>query len=93
LLKARRQELHAKIARVIEQRFPELKDSEPEVLAHHYTQAGELRTAIPLWQRAGVLDRAPRYGPQGRLSPAVAFQLAAHNSDSAWRSCCYVWGV
>ena len=35
LLKSRRQELHAKIARVIEQRFPNIKTTEPEVLAHH----------------------------------------------------------
>ena len=37
LLKRRRQELHAKIARVIEQRFPNIKTTEPEVLAHHLT--------------------------------------------------------
>ena len=32
LLKSRRQELHAKIARVIEERFPHVKDTEPELL-------------------------------------------------------------
>jgi class 3 adenylate cyclase/predicted negative regulator of RcsB-dependent stress response len=58
LLKSRRQELHAKIAQVIEQRFPQIKDSEPEVLAHHYTQAGQPRSAIPLWQKAGELALA-----------------------------------
>ena len=55
LLKSRRQELHAKIARVIEERFPNVKDTEPEVLAHHYTAAGQLSAAIPLWQKAGEL--------------------------------------
>jgi predicted ATPase len=40
LLRSRRQELHAKIARVIEQRFPKIKTTEPEVLAHHLTAAG-----------------------------------------------------
>jgi predicted ATPase len=54
LLKSRRQELHAKIARVIE-RFPAIKDTEPELLAHHETQAGQLQRAIPLWQKAGEL--------------------------------------
>jgi len=53
LLKSRRQELHAKIAWVIEQRFPVTKDTEPVVLAHHYTQAGQPRCAIPLWRKAG----------------------------------------
>ena len=55
LLKSRRQELHAKIARVIEQRFPNIKTTEPEVLAHHLTAAGLAEAAIPLWQSAGEL--------------------------------------
>ena len=55
LLKRRRQELHAKIARVIEQRFPNTKTTEPEVLAHHLTAAGLCEAAIPLWQSAGEL--------------------------------------
>jgi MalT-like TPR region len=55
LLKSGRQELHAKIARVIEQRFPNIKTTEPEVLAHHLTEAGLAEPAIPLWQAAGEL--------------------------------------
>ncbi len=40
-----------KIARVIEQRFPNLKTTEPkEVLAHHLTAANLAEAAIPLWQ-------------------------------------------
>ena len=55
LLKSRKQELHGKIARVIEQRFPNIKTTEPEVLAHHLTAAGLAESAIPLWQAAGEL--------------------------------------
>jgi class 3 adenylate cyclase/tetratricopeptide (TPR) repeat protein len=55
LLKSRRQELHAKIARVIEQRFPNIKTTEPEVLAHHLSAAGQSKAAIPFWQTAGEL--------------------------------------
>ena len=55
LLKSRRQELHAKIARVIEERFPNIKTTEPEVLAHHLTAACLAESAIPLWQAAGEL--------------------------------------
>jgi tetratricopeptide (TPR) repeat protein len=55
LLKSRRQELHGKIARVIEQRFPNIKTTEPEVLAYHFTAAGLAEAAIPLWQAAGDL--------------------------------------
>jgi hypothetical protein len=55
LLKSRRQELHAKISRMIEARFPNIKSIEPEVLAHHLTAAGLTEAAIPLWQAAGEL--------------------------------------
>jgi predicted ATPase len=55
LLKTRRQELHGKIARVIEERFPAVRENEPEVLAHHLTAAGATQAAIPLWQKAGEL--------------------------------------
>jgi class 3 adenylate cyclase/tetratricopeptide (TPR) repeat protein len=55
LLKSRRKELHEKIARVIEQRFPNIEATEPEVLAHHLTVAGLAEAAIPLWQVAGEL--------------------------------------
>jgi class 3 adenylate cyclase/tetratricopeptide (TPR) repeat protein len=55
LLKSRRQELHAKIARVIEQRFPNTTATEPEVLAHHLTEAGLNEAAVPLWQSAGEI--------------------------------------
>ncbi|MFN0316469.1 MAG: AAA family ATPase [Burkholderiales bacterium] len=52
LLKSRRQALHAKIARVLEEHFPATKDTEPELLAHHHTSAGEFDVAIPLWIKA-----------------------------------------
>jgi class 3 adenylate cyclase/predicted ATPase len=56
LLKSRRQELHRKIARVIEERFPNIKTTEPEVLAHHLTTAHLAEAAIPLWRAAGELS-------------------------------------
>ena len=55
LLRSRRQELHGKIARVIEAQFSTIKTTEPEVLAHHFTAAGLSQVAIPLWQAAGDL--------------------------------------
>ncbi len=44
---------HAKIARFLTTRFPEVIDSQPEVLAHHYTASGELEEALRHWVRAG----------------------------------------
>jgi len=38
---------------VLEQRFPETVASQPELLAHHYIEAGLIAQAIPYWQQAG----------------------------------------
>jgi class 3 adenylate cyclase/tetratricopeptide (TPR) repeat protein len=53
LLRSTRQQYHQCIAQVVEARFPEHCETQPELLAHHYTEAGMLAQAIPYWQRAG----------------------------------------
>jgi predicted ATPase len=53
LLKSTRQRHHQQVARVLEERFPETAETQPEVLAHHYTEAGLSEQAIPYWQQAG----------------------------------------
>jgi class 3 adenylate cyclase/predicted ATPase len=58
LLRARRSDLHARIAGVLEQQFPDFGETQPEVLAQHYARAGKPQEAINYWQRAG--DRAAR---------------------------------
>ncbi|MBI3247899.1 MAG: AAA family ATPase [Deltaproteobacteria bacterium] len=59
LLKSRRQQLHQQIAQVLAERFPETIETQPELLAHHYTEAGLKEQAIPYWQRAG--ERATQH--------------------------------
>ena len=53
LLRAKRVELHARIARALDQQFPDNKESNPEVIARHYAEAGLAPEAIDYWQRAG----------------------------------------
>jgi tetratricopeptide (TPR) repeat protein len=53
LLMSTRRGLHSKIARVLRDRFPERAASEPESLAQHFTEAGELFEAIKYWLIAG----------------------------------------
>jgi tetratricopeptide (TPR) repeat protein len=53
LLKSRRKELHRLVARTIDENFPALKDVHPEVLARHWTEAGDIEPAIAEWSRAG----------------------------------------
>ncbi|WP_024518601.1 adenylate/guanylate cyclase domain-containing protein [Bradyrhizobium sp. Tv2a-2] len=57
LLREKRQQLHARIATVLDRQF-DVGDSQPELLARHYTLAAMPREAINHWQRAG--DRATK---------------------------------
>ena len=52
LLKTRRGHLHAAIANALEQKFPEVAQSQPETLAHHLTEAGLIDKAIGYWLQA-----------------------------------------
>ena len=58
LLKSRRKELHRLVARTIDEKFPALKEAHPEVLARHWTEAGETEPAIAEWSRAGKAAEA-----------------------------------
>ena len=53
LLKSKRQQYHQQTVRILEQHFPEIAETQPELLAHHYTEAGLPAQALPYWQRAG----------------------------------------
>jgi len=53
LLKSTRQQYHQHIAQVLAEHFPETAETQPELLAHHYTETGLTEQAIPYWQRAG----------------------------------------
>jgi predicted ATPase/class 3 adenylate cyclase len=53
ILRSTRQQHHQRIAQVVEARFPELCETQPELLAHHYTEAGLTAQAIGYAQRAG----------------------------------------
>ena len=58
LLKSRRRELHRLVAQTIDKEFPVLNEAHPEVLARHWTEAGEAEPAIAEWQRAGKTAEA-----------------------------------
>jgi predicted ATPase len=53
LLRARRQELHARVAAVLEENFADLVGRQPELLARHLSAAGEAETAVDQWLKAG----------------------------------------
>ncbi|HZY58201.1 MAG TPA: AAA family ATPase [Candidatus Binataceae bacterium] len=53
LLKSRRKYLHRLVARTIDKQFSALREEHPEVLARHWTEAGETEPAITQWSTAG----------------------------------------
>jgi class 3 adenylate cyclase/tetratricopeptide (TPR) repeat protein len=52
LLKSKRQQLHARIAEALEEEFPNVGETGPEVLARHLTEAGQAERAIAYWRAA-----------------------------------------
>ena len=53
LLKTTRQHYHQRIAEVLETQFPETTEAQPELVAHHFTEAGLPEKAIHYWHQAG----------------------------------------
>jgi predicted ATPase len=53
LLRGKRHELHGRIAAVLEEQFPDSTETQPELVAHHYTQAGIVQKAVEYWYKAG----------------------------------------
>jgi class 3 adenylate cyclase/predicted ATPase len=53
LLRSTRQQYHQRIAQVLEAQFPETVETQPELVAQHYTAAGGTEQAVRYWQRAG----------------------------------------
>ncbi|MCB0166448.1 MAG: AAA family ATPase, partial [Anaerolineae bacterium] len=53
LLRMKRQQVHQRIAQVLVEQFPDFEQTEPEVIAHHYTAAGQNEAAVRFWYKAG----------------------------------------
>ena len=53
LLRRSRHQLHAHIARALETQSPELMDTQPELFAQHYAEAGLVEESVVYWAKAG----------------------------------------
>jgi predicted ATPase len=58
LLCSSRQQLHTQIAEALEAHSPEMMDSQPELFAQHYAEAGLSEKAVDYWTRAGKRSAA-----------------------------------
>jgi class 3 adenylate cyclase len=54
LLKRTRQQYHQRAAKLLEDRFPEVASTQPELVAHHYTEANCPAPAVAYWHKAGT---------------------------------------
>ncbi|MBH5402441.1 AAA family ATPase [Bradyrhizobium sp. CNPSo 4010] len=74
LLKSRRQVLHTRIGDVLREKFPVVAETEPEVLAHHFTEAGLSEVALEWWRKAGqqALKRSAYSEAIAHLGKAIA---------------------
>jgi tetratricopeptide (TPR) repeat protein len=54
LLREPRRELHARIAEILEGQFAEVSEKQPELLARHFSEAGQIEKAAMLWGKAGL---------------------------------------
>ena len=66
LLRSSRQQLHAQIAEALETHFPEITDTQPELLAQHYAEAGLVEKSVACWGKAGRVRGALGDGRSGR---------------------------
>lgn len=74
LLRSRRREIHATIARTLVERFPQTCEAQPEVPARHFTEAGDSAEAIALWRKAG--ERAMARSAQAEAAAHFGQALA-----------------
>ena len=64
-------QLHGQIARALEEKFADIVASQPEIVAHHFTEAGLVEPAIDYWLKAG----------QSRTQP---FSECRHRITAIW---------
>jgi predicted ATPase len=74
LLKSRRQVLHRRIAETLRDRFRTMAEVQPEVVAHHFTQAGLSEAAVEWWLKAGdrALNRSANNEAIAHLEKAIS---------------------
>ncbi|MBT3271334.1 AAA family ATPase [Candidatus Poribacteria bacterium] len=73
LLRRRREETHAAIARALMERFPEVVETQPELVAHHLTSARRAEEALPYWKSAGnrAVERSANTEAIGHFGKAL----------------------
>ena len=85
LLRRKREELHKRIAGALQERFPERVESEPELLAHHLTEARLFEPAIEQWKKAGNRAMASSANAESASHLSKALELFTQLEDAGNR--------
>ena len=86
LPRRRRQAGHQRIAHVLEAHFPQTVEAQPELLAYHYTEAGQAEAAVPYWQRAGqcALQRSAHVEAVAQLTQGLTALTSLPETTARW---------
>ncbi|WP_283816508.1 AAA family ATPase [Bradyrhizobium sp. AUGA SZCCT0431] len=85
LLRSTRRQLHGRIAQAITELTPQIVETQPELLAHHYAQAGLIDDAIAYGLRAGRRSAARSANEEAITHYTKALELLATKSEGAER--------
>jgi class 3 adenylate cyclase/tetratricopeptide (TPR) repeat protein len=85
LLRSTRRELHGRIARAITELMPQIVETQPELLAHHYAQAGLIDNAILYGLQAGGRSAARSANEEAIAHYSKALELLAAKPEGAER--------
>jgi hypothetical protein len=85
LLKSTRRELHRRVAQALCERFATLTETRPEMIARHWTEAGESRAAVAAWKKAGERANARRAFKEAEESYRRALNVLLETPSSAAR--------
>ena len=86
VLRERRDELHAQIARTLAADFPEVLESRPELIAYHCTEAGLDEEAVEFWREAGERAMSRSAAPEAVAHLSSALQVLAKFPESHHRN-------
>jgi serine/threonine protein kinase/predicted ATPase len=85
LLKKKRQAFHSTIATTLESRFPDTTLTQPALLAHHFTEAGNAPKAVEYWQKAGQQSQARSASQEAVSNYKRGLDVIATMPESATR--------
>ncbi|HKA06048.1 MAG TPA: hypothetical protein VKD71_02240, partial [Gemmataceae bacterium] len=85
LVKAKRQQYHGRVGDVLESQFPQTVETQPELLGHHFTEAGQTEKAIGYWLKAGTRSRERSAFPEAIGHSTRGLELLATLSESRAR--------